>query len=204
VLGRRVVVSNGISSELKKFLPFFLDFNPDETSLISEICGLYSWYIENEYLDANSDKLPSIMNHFLDMGLDGEDLEQIQYLLDSIDVEGVNHYDINDRVRDEYLEYWKGYIKEYVSEGLSGVCDYDKAMEIVDNLIKEDPRSELKMFNDREISNLIASCDIEQIVEKNLENTMYEEDDYMRYSDGEGLAVNNQNSDVIDDLFSRN
>jgi hypothetical protein len=33
---------------------------------------------------------------------------------------------------------------------------------------------------------------------------MYEEDNHIRYSGGEGLAVSNQDSDVIDDLFSRN
>jgi len=134
----------------------------------------------------------------------GEDLgyEELNILAQITNILGESL--LANKIRELLLNYWQGYVHDFISESndFNSYYDFDdedvllsRAKDYLNDLLSESTL----VFNEQEIEDIVENLDPHSIIQKNIENAPdWGDDDYR-----ENRSYSDYGFDAVDDLFSR-
>ncbi|MDQ7771603.1 hypothetical protein NMF47_24215, partial [Serratia nevei] len=131
--------------------------------------------------------------------LDHEDLNILAQITNTL-----GETALSDSIHKLLLDYWQGYVNEFISENNDFTEYYDineentlksRAKDHISDLLSESTL----YFNTQEVDDIIEKLDVQNIIQRNIENTP----DWDEYYHDEKYSYQDSGFDEVDDLFSR-
>ncbi|HCT9096777.1 TPA: ATP-binding protein [Serratia liquefaciens] len=131
--------------------------------------------------------------------LDHEDLNVLAQITNTF-----GEIALSESIHKLLLDYWQGYVNEFISENNDFTEYYDineentlksRAKGYINDLLSESTL----YFNTQEVDDIIEKLDVHNIIQRNIENTP----DWDEYYHDEKYSYQGSGFDEVDDLFSR-
>ena len=193
-----------LRKELKEFIEFLIKQKPTHY-LVKEFSLLYTWYIEKDLIGANSDCVSSVLNSFINMDLDFEDMSYLKPLVGWVD--DLTENDLySEQLQEKFIQYFITNNDVEISESnvLDDIYCYDHGWEILSKFIN-DRSSELGFhLSEYEVSEILENVDLDPFIEANRYSEDKNELDYNAWKEN-GFEYKKVSSaiDEVDDIFYR-